>query len=283
MRCPMCGHVLGEEAQERACRGCPLRVLTKGCRLGLLRCPVCRYHSLSREFQRNPEQNVPSKRPKPKEATRIPTPKVTTTKDLGNKTKISLGELPPGAEARLLGFDGLREPEVRRLLAYGLVPGVRVRLLQRSPAVVLKAGETELALEVELAHSIEVVPSPASTQRWGKMSARSRSRKRWGRGLILLGVAVWVPYAALKYLAHNEVSLTPFLTLHLLGVIPGALLVRSEELSARLRRARSRRWGKARTRFREHLLQKSLSRLLPLPDAVGESDPPIGRAREKDP
>lgn len=74
--------------------------------------------------------------------------------------KLSLDELPLGAEARLVGFDGLREPDVRRLLAYGLAPGVRVRLLQKSPAVVVKTGEIELALEAELARSVEVAPQP---------------------------------------------------------------------------------------------------------------------------
>lgn len=73
------------------------------------------------------------------------------------------------------------------------------------------------------------------------MSARWRNRKRWGRGLILLGVAVWIPYAGLKYVAHEEVPFGPFLTLHLLGVIPGALLARGEELSALLRRVWNRR------------------------------------------
>lgn len=68
-------------------------------------------------------------------------------------------------------------------------------------------------------------------------------RKRWGRALILLGVAVWIPYFTLKYWAHNDVALGPFLTLHLLGVIPGALLARGQELSALLRRARSRGGG----------------------------------------
>jgi hypothetical protein len=65
-------------------------------------------------------------------------------------------------------------------------------------------------------------------------------QKRWGRALILLGVSAWVPYFALKYLVHNEVPLGPFLTVHLLGVIPGAILARGEELSALLGRLRRR-------------------------------------------
>jgi hypothetical protein len=65
--------------------------------------------------------------------------------------------------------------------------------------------------------------------------------KVYGRVLVLLGVAAWIPYFALKYLVQQEdVSIAPFLTVHLLGVIPGALLVRSESLLRWVRKVRSR-------------------------------------------
>lgn len=67
-----------------------------------------------------------------------------------------------------------------------------------------------------------------------------RRLKICGRVLILLGVAAWIPYFALKYLIQREdVSIAPFLTVHLLGVIPGALLVRGEALLRWARRIRS--------------------------------------------
>ena len=47
---------------------------------------------------------------------------------------------------------------------------------------------------------------------------------RIGKILIWVGVLAWVPYAALKYGARVPVPLAPFLTAHLLGVIPGAVL-----------------------------------------------------------
>lgn len=52
------------------------------------------------------------------------------------------------------------------------------------------------------------------------------SRKRWGRALVLVGVAAWIPYGVLKYGAGEDVAIYPFLTVHLLGVIPGFLLHR---------------------------------------------------------
>jgi len=57
-----------------------------------------------------------------------------------------------------MSFDGLGERELRHLLAYGLAVGVSVQVLQRRPAVVIKAHEVELALEESLARAIYVVP-----------------------------------------------------------------------------------------------------------------------------
>lgn len=55
------------------------------------------------------------------------------------------------------------------------------------------------------------------------LAGKSLSR-RLGSVLILLGVAVWVPYFIFKNFAATEVSLAPFLILHLSAVVPGLLL-----------------------------------------------------------
>ena len=44
------------------------------------------------------------------------------------------------------------------------------------------------------------------------------------RALILTGVAAWIPYGVWKYLLGGNPPLAPFLTVHLCGVIPGAIL-----------------------------------------------------------
>jgi Fe2+ transport system protein FeoA len=54
----------------------------------------------------------------------------------------------------------LEEPwtaEAAKLAALGILPGVRLRVVQRSPAWVLKVGRTELALDQRLAGRIRVV------------------------------------------------------------------------------------------------------------------------------
>jgi hypothetical protein len=57
----------------------------------------------------------------------------------------------------------------------------------------------------------------------------------------VLGVAVWLVYAVMRYGLGMEVSAISFLPFHLAGVIPGTLLRRRKGLArliARLRRKR---------------------------------------------
>jgi Fe2+ transport system protein FeoA len=85
--------------------------------------------------------------------------------ETGRSGRVSrLNELSPGTAAWLIGWDEVRAHDVKRLLAYGLAPGVRVHVIRSSPAVVLKIHETELALEEELAGSIEVVAEVRSEE-----------------------------------------------------------------------------------------------------------------------
>jgi ferrous iron transport protein A len=141
----MCGALLNAEAQIEACRSCPLYGWTQGCRLGLLRCPACGYHSLPHETRDLSEPAIVLK----------DHPRRGPQKD---ETMCLLSEAPSGTRARLMSLDGLSERELKRLLAYGLAPGVSVQVLQRVPAVVIKVQEIELALEEALAQAIYVVP-----------------------------------------------------------------------------------------------------------------------------
>ena len=55
--------------------------------------------------------------------------------------------------------------------------------------------------------------------------------------LIVQAVLAWVPYIFLKYMVHEEVSVMPFLTWHLLGVIPGAWMAGRGLIVGRIKRA----------------------------------------------
>ncbi len=149
MHCPMCRVSFDGTAQGTACQRCPLYHLHRGCRLQLVRCPRCGYHSLPAEGPARPQA--------PHAIESLP------IEDCSAACR--LGDLSAGTQARLVGFDSLDEKDLHRLVAYGLVPGVRLKVLQRVPAYILKIHETELALEHTLAEAIYVLseqqkPSP---------------------------------------------------------------------------------------------------------------------------
>ncbi|HEU4355615.1 MAG TPA: FeoA family protein [Actinomycetota bacterium] len=73
---------------------------------------------------------------------------------------IPLSHVLPGREVRIVALREMSGPRVSRLGAFGLVPGSCVEVVQRRPTPVVRVGETELALGVEILELIEVVPPP---------------------------------------------------------------------------------------------------------------------------
>jgi len=69
-----------------------------------------------------------------------------------------LADLRVGSEGRIVFIQGARQPRLDRLATLGVLPGSKVRLVQRHPSVVLDAGETTLALDPEIARAIYVRP-----------------------------------------------------------------------------------------------------------------------------
>ena len=62
-------------------------------------------------------------------------------------------------------------------------------------------------------------------------------RKHLPTILIVQAVLAWAPFAYLKYMVHQEVSVMPFLIWHLMGVIPGAWMAGRGFIVGRLKRA----------------------------------------------
>ena len=136
--CPMCAFAF-EKADMSCAHGCPLGAM---CRL--LRCPSCSY-----EFPETPVALSWIERllgRKSDAACALPA---------GVRT---LGELARGETARVVcvGIEGADRPNA--LAAFGLVPGAEIQLVQRRPTCVLRVGETELALDGEVADEILVAP-----------------------------------------------------------------------------------------------------------------------------
>lgn len=50
----------------------------------------------------------------------------------------------------------------QKLLTLGIVPGARVKVIQRFPAYVVQIGYTQIAIDHQLAHAVHVEPDTES-------------------------------------------------------------------------------------------------------------------------
>ncbi len=136
LTCPLCGFEFDRE--DTLCsHGCPL-----GPVCNLLRCPSCEY-----EFPETPRRVSWLRKllgRRDEGPSRLPA-------DVRRAT-----ELPSGARAEILCLGDTRSPRQDRLGAFGVVPGAEITLVQRQPACVIRIGETELALDREIADEILV-------------------------------------------------------------------------------------------------------------------------------
>jgi Fe2+ transport system protein FeoA/rubredoxin len=136
LTCPLCG--FGFEPEDALCaHGCPLRS-----HCALVRCPACDY-----EFTEQPRRGAWLRR------LLGGTPPASSE---GQCEALSVDQLAAGQTASVLSLSGSRN----RLAVFGLVPGTEITLLQRRPACVVQVGETELALDLEIARRI-LVQRPA--------------------------------------------------------------------------------------------------------------------------
>ena len=131
--CPFCA--LEFEAGDSLCEhGCPLR---SSC--GLVRCPACDY-----EFPRGGR----SLRRLGRLLRR------TGSVDACRRFE-SVGDLERGERATVVSLAGGAHRR-NALAVFGLVPDSEITLIQNRPACVVRVGETELALDPEIARDILV-------------------------------------------------------------------------------------------------------------------------------
>jgi DtxR family Mn-dependent transcriptional regulator len=72
---------------------------------------------------------------------------------------ITLAEMTVGQKARVLYLAGLQHSDIHKLLSLGIIPGEEIVLHQNSPAFIVKSGETQIALDKEIAGKIYVRPA----------------------------------------------------------------------------------------------------------------------------
>lgn len=134
LHCPLCGFEFVK--QQTPChQGCPLNKLCN-----LICCPSCHYEfppetRLRAWWRRLSGCNAPAK----------------PSGDL-----FSLPELSEGEHAELVRLTCEKASRRNTLAVYGLVPGSRLVLQQKRPSFVVRVGETELALEAEIAGELVV-------------------------------------------------------------------------------------------------------------------------------
>jgi Fe2+ transport system protein FeoA len=134
--CPLCGFEF-EKHDTPCARSCPL---SKFC--NLICCPNCHY-----EFppETQPLGWLRALFHREKRATM-------------QHEALGLDELEEGEESELVCLNCEHAHRRNALAVYGLVPGTRLLLQQKRPSFVVRVGETELALEAEIAREIFVKP-----------------------------------------------------------------------------------------------------------------------------
>jgi len=88
-----------------------------------------------------------------------PIPQGECCKKLSHHVKplvMPMSELEPGSRGRIVFIAPKDHSRMDRLSSLGIVPGTEVQLHQKRPAFVIRIGETELALEMEIAGEIYV-------------------------------------------------------------------------------------------------------------------------------
>jgi DtxR family Mn-dependent transcriptional regulator len=69
---------------------------------------------------------------------------------------VPLTELAAGESARVTYLTTARHPRIHKLLSFGITPGALIKLHQRYPSYIIQCGNTEVAIEEEIARDIQV-------------------------------------------------------------------------------------------------------------------------------
>ncbi|MBN2723726.1 MAG: metal-dependent transcriptional regulator [Deltaproteobacteria bacterium] len=69
---------------------------------------------------------------------------------------VSLGELCEGDEAKIVYIKPKNHSVLKKLFSFGLIPGIKIRVIQKSPAVTIQFDKTELALDEQMVENIHV-------------------------------------------------------------------------------------------------------------------------------
>ncbi len=139
LTCPMCA--FGFEPEDTLCaHGCPM-----GAACELIRCPSCGY-----EFPETPKAVSWLRRVFGRRRSRAP------VVEEGVRT---VRQLTSGERGTVFALAGTKTARHNQLAVFGVVPGAELTVIQQQPSCVVRVGETELALDAEIAREILIEPA----------------------------------------------------------------------------------------------------------------------------
>lgn len=77
-------------------------------------------------------------------------------KDVVKRAIVPLPDAPLGRELKVAYVSTQHHPRLHRLLSYDIGPGAKIKLHQKKPVFVIRAGETDVAVEGDVAEDIFV-------------------------------------------------------------------------------------------------------------------------------
>src|SRR3989338_5361628 len=133
MKCTFCGYVFDPACALVTCQGCFLK---KGC--DLIQCPNCRF-----ELVAEPRKESTSEKTKEMIEAGIAGEAAITQLDVNKDTVVTRLNAPDRGA-------------MRKLIAMGVLPGTKIRLIQKFPSYVFQCGYDRFTLDEELAALILV-------------------------------------------------------------------------------------------------------------------------------
>lgn len=131
--CMLCGHKL----DANACQSCPM-----GSNCPIVCCPQCGFTSIDTSKSR---------------LANLAKDLLGSINPLENPNlQMTLDQVPNGSAAWVVSIESGELTRLLQLQAFGLAPGRQIQVLQQEPVTIIRADNTELALENDLASRVIV-------------------------------------------------------------------------------------------------------------------------------
>ncbi len=102
-------------------------------------------------------------------------------KELGEPIVSALADLSPGQHGRIAYLLSNQSQEVQKLVAIGILPGTPIYLIQRYPSYVFRVGNTQYAVDRNIANAIYVrLENSKRNNEIEAFPSPRRHRHRWG-------------------------------------------------------------------------------------------------------